>query len=643
MSEKENCVSGGGVSECTSTRSVSSDVSEEESAVAAIAISVDLVAAARRNISFLRNVEDADWLHQTPTLLEAIRRYDEVWMPLISDLTVDSRPPMLVPPLDIEWVWFCHSLNPSYPTAYAADVCHMEAEMAKVVGPWDNARHEDAEETNKLWQTIFDHPYEKAGGRLVAEWEGDKPAKPPVYWMVSDSDVNTKYKSLQPRFLLEVCVFVRLRSETDAMQADKTREFLRLRILRCHRDLKVDKLISLLPSTSWQRLWHLYCEFGTKGITLELRHPGSLCFKGTSLLDNVSITWTDLLRATSLTIGAEVYQKVRTFTSITPPVQAPYLLKCVPDNVTDDSGAMISDVILRLNQYRPQRGRWLSRTVLDHTGRECFVVRVRVGGGFWRRGGESPEAVKWEDRIIEIREGSWSYVTGSIGKAPEKVVGVAKPKEETNETRSSWLFSTGDELTIHWESTSSMPNPDFMLTSQSSDSSVRLLKGRKMQYELISKDDNRLNRGEEVANEEEEGFVTLIRFSDDNPNGKATALLNWKLLVVEFLPEEDAVFVLLLCMAILRSVSETRKEDIGSLLVRRRFKEAKLGARDWGSVIVDPSSCSPTISSPHLQPWYWNPNAVMTHLGDDQTVRQPTSNYSLVEGGDKLYKQGIIT
>ncbi|GAB4835780.1 hypothetical protein Ancab_000696 [Ancistrocladus abbreviatus] len=156
------------------------------------------------------------------------------------------------------------------------------------------------------------------------------------------------------------------------MQADKTREFLRLRlqILRCHRDLKVDKLISRLPSTSWQRSWHLYCEIGTKGSMLELRHPG--CVEG---------------------FGGE---------GVSP---------------------------LRLSSGR--------------------------------------------DQIIEIREGSWSYVAGSIGKAPEKVVGMAKPKEETKERRSSWLFSTGDELTIHWESTSSMPNPDFMLTSQSSDSSVR--------------------------------------------------------------------------------------------------------------------------------------------------------------------------
>lgn len=34
-------------------------------------------------------------------------------MPLISDLTVDgASPPMILPPLDVEWVWFCHTLNP---------------------------------------------------------------------------------------------------------------------------------------------------------------------------------------------------------------------------------------------------------------------------------------------------------------------------------------------------------------------------------------------------------------------------------------------------------------------------------------------------------------------------------------------------
>lgn len=146
------------------------------------------------------------------------------------------------------------------------------------------------------------------------------------------------------------------------------------------------------------------------------------------------------------------------------------------------------------------------------------------------------------------------------------------------------------------------------------------------------------NRTEE---EEEEGFVTLVRFSEDDPNGKATALLNWKLLVVEFSPEEDAVLILLLCISILRSVSEMRKGDVGNLLIRRRLKETKLGNRDWGSVILYPSSsCSPSVTVTHLQPWFWNAKAVMA---SDDAARQPAaSSYSPSEGGDKLFKKGII-
>lgn len=159
-------------------------------------------------------------------------------------------------------------------------------------------------------------------------------------------------------------------------------EFLRLRFSRCHKALKLNKPISVFASDTWQKAWHLYCEFGTKGVILELRALGSFCFKGSgtgsSLKDTITFSWNDLSRAPSLTIGKEVDPKVSLVVSITPPVQGPYLLKCVPDRVTDDSGAMISDVVLRMNQYRPQEGRWLSRTVLDHAGRECFIVRMRL-------------------------------------------------------------------------------------------------------------------------------------------------------------------------------------------------------------------------------------------------------------------------
>jgi hypothetical protein len=58
--------------------------------------------------------------------------------------------------------------------------------------------------------------------------------------------------------------------------------------------------------------------------------------------------------------------------------------------------------------------------------------------------------VKWEDRIIEIREGSWSYIANasSVGYAPEKVVGTATPEKDQQDSKVVWRFSTGDVLTV---------------------------------------------------------------------------------------------------------------------------------------------------------------------------------------------------
>lgn len=170
---------------------------------------------------------------------------------------------------------------------------------------------------------------------------------------------------------------MKLDSKMKGMQGKTQRELLCLRMVRCHKELKIDKQISSFPLGSWQKAWHLYCEFGTRGVVLELRDRGSHCFEGSTVKDTVTFLWNDLLRATSLTREREIDQKIRVVSSITPPIQAPYLLKCVPDRVTDDSGAMICDLILKMNQYHPQEGRWLSRTVLDHAGRECFIVRMR--------------------------------------------------------------------------------------------------------------------------------------------------------------------------------------------------------------------------------------------------------------------------
>ncbi|XP_034930199.1 uncharacterized protein [Populus alba] len=675
-------------SDVLSTRSLS-EISEVET----VRLSVDLVSASRKNLGLLRTVSESPWLHERATILEAIRRYDELWMPLISDMMEGSSPPMVLPPLDVEWVWFCHTLNPVSYRKYC------EERFSKLIGKPAIFYKENEEYSlmrcEELWMKrypneSFENEVDINSSNLqdlhVAQDHEDLlnevekqrhvyskfswPYMSEIVYLIAARQRYNGFLYVLQRFadgcssrllpsldiLLmwvthQVCVFVRLNSRMKPVQQERQHNFLRLQIVRCHRELKIDKPISSFSSDTWKKVTHLYCEFGTKGLMLEVRKHGGGCFKTSKLEDSKTFLWNDLLRAPSLALETHLDDKqARAVASITPPAQAPYLLKCVPDKVTDDSGAMVSDVILRMNNYKPQEGRWLSRTILDHAGRECFVVRMRVAGGFWRRGGETPSAVKWEDRIIEIREGSWSYVAGSIGRAPEKIVGTATPREPPEHWQAAWCFSTGEELLISWEPSTSMSDLNFCLRNQkSSDSLVKLLKGKKMQYRARkisskSKEHEKRENTEEIdeEDEDEEGFLTLVRFTEDNPIGRPTALLNWKLLIVELLPEEDAVFVLLLCISILRSISEMRKEDVGSLLIRRRLKEAKLGARDWGSVILHPSSFSSSISSPYLQPWYWNAKSVIAPDGGDNVTKQPAMSHSPVEGGDKLYKKGIL-
>ncbi|RAL52650.1 hypothetical protein DM860_007418 [Cuscuta australis] len=545
----------------------------------------------------------------------------------------------LVPTSDILLMWLIH--KQSYPTVYAYDTRELVDELSKVVGTWEAVNEVEIEETKKLWERIFEQPYERAGGEIAIGNNVNK-VNPLLQWEVLVSDVNAKYKSLLPRFLLELCIMVKLSTKTP--QCSMLKEFLRVGCVRSHKELKLDTPLSNFSSQTWQKAFHLYCEFGTKGTRLELRKQ-SFIKRGSSLTEEAAtFLWNDLLRSRTLSLVKEFDKKVRVVASITPPVQAPYLLKCVPDRVTDDSGAMISDVILRMNHYRPQEGRWLSRTVLDHAGRECFVIRIRIGGGFWRRGAERPSAVKWEERIIEVREGCWSYVADSIGKAPVKILGMATPKEAPEGCHALWNFSTGDELSVQHGLPNNNSGFSFCLTNQQSQySKIKLVEGRKMGYETFTGRANDLVCDEE---EDESGFLTVVRFSEDDPTGKATALLHWRLLTLEFSPEEDAVFLLLLCMSIAKSVSKIKKEDAARLLVRRRIKEAKFGNKDWGSVVIHPSYLlSSHAGMPHVWPWQWHAKAVTGPQEIDYVSGlsgQATLAHSQVEGSDDLYKHGIM-
>ena len=74
-----------------------------------IDISVDLISAAKRHLHFLDNVDNVEKLLTDNNLLElSVRRYEQLWLPLANE----HRSEMIVPPVDIAWIWYCHMLNP---------------------------------------------------------------------------------------------------------------------------------------------------------------------------------------------------------------------------------------------------------------------------------------------------------------------------------------------------------------------------------------------------------------------------------------------------------------------------------------------------------------------------------------------------
>ncbi|KAL2654252.1 hypothetical protein R1flu_022380 [Riccia fluitans] len=535
---------------------------------------------------------------------------------------------LCVPTYDIDLIWHAHQLSP---LAYANDTHAlfgriMDHDDSLEKGP-NSKLDQGFQDTLRLWENTFGQPYERAG----AISQGTQPRSPtplsvedggfervPVAlpWCYETRDVNRDLKVLHPRYVVEVCIVIK--SSISCSSSNGIGDlFFRVRALDAHKILKLDTPLNLSDrETQWQKLLLIQCEVSTKGLTLELRCQMQNCFRTlprTHKLGEVQLNWQELQRSALLSVERVLRLKRRPFfheslvsskkaslrvgASITPSVPAPYLLKSVPDRVTDDQGEMISSFYLRIRRNQPQEGRWLSRTVLDHTGKECFVIRIRAAKGIWRKGKDRPVGVDWNERVIHICEGGWNYISGYIGKAPVKVIATANPlTEDLGHYKLRWSLSSGEMLSIsrpmdepNWES-----KLIFSLDG-SSRGLVRLLNGRKLAYEIPGN-----------SADDEEGFVTLVRHTPDSPYGKATALFNWKLSAMEIHPEEDVLLVLLLCTSTLRSVADLEGKSYENLYARKRSKETKPGLRDWGSVVVEKQN-----SPSNLTLWYVNAEKVL--------------------------------
>lgn len=122
-------------------------------------ISVDLIAAAKIHLQFLAHVDRNRWLYDAPALHKAIYRYNVCWLPLLerhSDSPFFEGP--LVVPLDCEWVWHCHRLNP---VRYKSDCEELYGKILDNRNVVSSSQGTSIMDTKEAWKTLCpDEPYE---------------------------------------------------------------------------------------------------------------------------------------------------------------------------------------------------------------------------------------------------------------------------------------------------------------------------------------------------------------------------------------------------------------------------------------------------------------------------------------------------
>ncbi|KAK7252467.1 hypothetical protein RIF29_36422 [Crotalaria pallida] len=123
-----------------------------------IAISVDLVAVAKKQLQFLAAVDRNRHLYDGPALERAIYRYNACWLPLLakhSESRIFDGP--LVVPLDCEWVWHCHRLNP---VRYKSDCEELYGKILDNFDVVSTVQGVCGWQTEEIWNKLYpDEPY----------------------------------------------------------------------------------------------------------------------------------------------------------------------------------------------------------------------------------------------------------------------------------------------------------------------------------------------------------------------------------------------------------------------------------------------------------------------------------------------------
>lgn len=138
-----------------------------------IVVSVDLVAAAKQQLQFLEAVDRNRCLYDGPLLNKAIYRYKNYWLPLLAKHTGSTilEGPLVVP-LDCEWIWHCHRLNP---VQYKKDCEKLYGQILDNHNVVSSVQGTSMERSAKIWSSLYpEEPYELDLSIPFSEAGGEK-------------------------------------------------------------------------------------------------------------------------------------------------------------------------------------------------------------------------------------------------------------------------------------------------------------------------------------------------------------------------------------------------------------------------------------------------------------------------------------
>ncbi|KAG9129769.1 hypothetical protein Leryth_015467 [Lithospermum erythrorhizon] len=124
-----------------------------------IKVNVDLIAEAKQQLEFLASVDRNRWLYHGTALHTAIYRYNSCWIPMLAKhLEFPFFEGKLVVPLDCDWIWHCHRLNP---VQYKSDCEEMYGKILDSRITVSSIQGTSEKETEEVWKKLYpNEPYQ---------------------------------------------------------------------------------------------------------------------------------------------------------------------------------------------------------------------------------------------------------------------------------------------------------------------------------------------------------------------------------------------------------------------------------------------------------------------------------------------------